>query len=163
MASNEGIQTFAQTAVTPRLPDPTLDEQSDAMRQDLAKKTAWVSPTEQQFDALVKLLKRRLDEGHGETILEIGTGGSQKIFVCISIFGHTVIRHVFAVGDGESPGLLHDEMETSVATLRSMQALLDCEIQFLRERASSSNNVTRSIQEFLVRRHIDPEDFMEVR
>lgn len=69
----------------------------------------------------------------------------------------------FSVGDGESPGLLHDEMETSVATLKSMQAVLDCEIQFLREKTSSSNNGTRSIQEFLIRRHIDQEDFMEVR
>jgi len=142
MASNEGIQAFAQPVSTMKSVEANLEEQpSDAIRQYLAKKTAWVSPTEEQFDALIKSLKTRLNEGHGETILEIGTG----------------------VGDGESPGLLHDEMETSVATLKSMQAVLDCEIQFLREKTSSSNNGTRSIQEFLIRRHIDQEDFMEVR
>ena len=37
--------------------------------------TAWISPNEEQFDALLKFLNKRLDEGHGETILEIGTGG----------------------------------------------------------------------------------------
>lgn len=67
------------------------------------------------------------------------------------------------MGDGESPGLLPEEMESSVATLKMMQAVVDCEIQFLREKTSTTNNVTRSIQEFLIRRHIDQEDFMEVR
>ena len=37
--------------------------------------TAWISPNEEQFDALKNFLNKRLDEGHGETILEIGTGG----------------------------------------------------------------------------------------
>jgi GTPase len=68
---------------------------------------------------------------------------------------------LFLVTDGESPGLLVDEMEASVATLKSMQAALDSEIQLLREKSVANN--TRYINEFLLRRHIDQEDFMEVR
>ncbi|CAF3922893.1 unnamed protein product [Rotaria magnacalcarata] len=52
-------------------------------------------------------------------------------------------------------------MEASVATMKSMQAVLDSEIQLLREKLVSNN--TRYINEYLIRRHIDQEDFMEVR
>lgn len=85
MASNEGIQAFAQPVSTMKSVETNLDEQpSDVIRQYLAKKTAWVCPTEEQFDALVKSLKTRLNEGHGETILEIGTGGLSKLFFFLS-------------------------------------------------------------------------------
>lgn len=77
MASNEGIQAFAQ-AIPKKSIDESFSEQSDSIRQYLAKKTAWISPTEEQFDALATLLKKRLDEGHGETILELGTGGETR-------------------------------------------------------------------------------------
>lgn len=63
--------------------------------------------------------------------------------------------------DGESPGLLPDEIEASVATLKSMQAVLDSEVQLLREKSHANN--TRFTHEYLIRRHIDQEDFMEVR
>ncbi|CAF4452620.1 unnamed protein product, partial [Adineta steineri] len=53
------------------------------------------------------------------------------------------------------------KMEASVATLKSMQAVLDSEVQLLREKSSSNN--TRFTNEYLIRRHIDQEDFMEVR
>lgn len=52
-------------------------------------------------------------------------------------------------------------MEASVATLKSMQAVLNSEVQLLREKSLSNN--TRFVNEYLIRRHIDPEDFMEVR
>ena len=52
-------------------------------------------------------------------------------------------------------------MEAAVATLKSMQAVLDSEVQLLREKSVSNN--TRFINEYLIRRHIDQEDFMEVR
>jgi hypothetical protein len=52
-------------------------------------------------------------------------------------------------------------MEASVATLKSMQAVLDSEVQLLREKSLTNN--TRFIHEYLIRRHIDQEDFMEVR
>ncbi|CAF2932460.1 unnamed protein product [Rotaria sp. Silwood2] len=138
MATADGIQVFAETTIS-KISNEIDEQQSDAIRQYLSKKTAWISPNEEQFDALSKFLKKRLDDGHGETILEIGTG----------------------VTDGESPGLLHDEMEASIATLKSMQAILDAEIQLLREKLLTNN--TRFINEYLIRRHIDQEDFMEVR
>ena len=74
MATADGIQTFAD-ATTLKTTSELEEQQSDAIRQYLSKKTAWISPNEEQFDALVKFLRKRLDEGHGETILEIGTGG----------------------------------------------------------------------------------------
>lgn len=75
MATADGIQTFAD-AIVLQTTNEIEDQQSDAIRQHLSKKTAWISPNEEQFDALVQFLKKRLDEGHNETILEIGTGGS---------------------------------------------------------------------------------------
>jgi hypothetical protein len=74
-AAVDGIQTFADATVSKTM-NELEEQQSDAIRQYLSKNTAWISPNEEQFDALVKFLKKRLDEGHGETILEIGTGGS---------------------------------------------------------------------------------------
>ncbi|CAF0791591.1 unnamed protein product [Rotaria sordida] len=138
MATADGIQIFAETA-TSKTSNDIDEQQTDAIRQYLSKKTAWISPNEEQFDALSHFLKKRLDDGHGETILEIGKG----------------------ITDGESPGLLHDEMEASFATLKSIQAILDSEIQLLREKSFLNN--TRFINEYLIRRHIDQEDFMEVR
>ena len=75
MATSDGIQAFVDAPLT-RTTSEIEDQQSDAIRQYLSKKTAWISPNEEQFDALVNFLKKRLDEGHGETILEIGTGGN---------------------------------------------------------------------------------------
>jgi predicted nucleic acid-binding protein len=78
MATTDGIQTFAEPT-TSKGPNEIEDQHSDEIRQYLSKKTAWISPNEEQFDALVQLLKKRLDEGHSETILEIGTGGNSLI------------------------------------------------------------------------------------
>lgn len=42
-----------------------------------------------------------------------------------------------------------------------MHAVLDSEVQLLREKSVANN--TRFINEYLIRRHIDQDDFMEVR
>ncbi|CAF3813523.1 unnamed protein product [Rotaria magnacalcarata] len=138
MTAADGIQTFVETTIS-KTSDEIDEQQSDIIRQYLSKKTAWISPNEEQFCALIKFLQKRLDEGHGETILEIGT----------------------EVTNSELPGLLHEEMEASIATLKSMQTLLDFEIELLREKSFS--NKTRFLNEYLIRKHIDEEDFMEVR
>lgn len=39
---------------------------------------ALISPTDEQFDILLHKLKERLDEGHGETIYEVGVGGERN-------------------------------------------------------------------------------------
>jgi hypothetical protein len=86
MATVDGIQTFAEPTMS-KTTNEIEEQQTDVIRQYLSKKTAWISPNEEQFDALVTFLKKRLDEGHGETILEIGTGGrSLKIKKSIKIY-----------------------------------------------------------------------------
>lgn len=155
MATADGIQAFVDDPI-PRAMNEVEEQQSDVIRQYLSKKTAWISPNEEQFDSLVSFVKKRLDEGHGETILEIGTGG-------LFIFEYESIEEYrsFVVIDAETPGLLADEMDASIATLKSMQAVLDSEVQLLRQKSLANN--TRFVNEFLIRRHIDQEDFMEVR
>ena len=32
-----------------------------------------MSPSEQEFDALIQMLRERMDEGHGETIYTVGS------------------------------------------------------------------------------------------
>lgn len=65
------------------------------------------------------------------------------------------------VTEPENLGLLKDEMDASVATLKGMQPILGAEIELLREKSFTNN--TRFVHEYLVRRHIEEEDFMEVR
>ena len=36
---------------------------------------ALISPTHEEYDLLIERLKERIEEGQGETIYEIGTGG----------------------------------------------------------------------------------------
>ena len=43
---------------------------------------ALISPNDEQFDLLLHKLKERLEEGHGETIYEIGVGGESVWFPC---------------------------------------------------------------------------------
>lgn len=44
---------------------------------------ALISPDDEQFDFLLHKLKERLDEGHGETIYEVGVGGEKEsLFPC---------------------------------------------------------------------------------
>ena len=49
---------------------------------------ALISPDDDQFDILLHKLKERMDEGHGETIYEIGVGGEEPLcpnVVCESL------------------------------------------------------------------------------
>lgn len=71
-----------------------------------------------------------------------------------------IFRKILVISS-ETPGLLREEMETSIDTLKNIQKKLDFEIELLREKSFSNN--TRFIDEYLVRKHIDQEDFMEVR
>ncbi|KAM7297004.1 hypothetical protein ISCGN_022158 [Ixodes scapularis] len=101
----------------------------------LDEKTALVSPSEEQYDALTRQLSQRLRKGHGEAIYEIGIGGQ---------------------GD---PGLSSEEMAASVATLQSMASTLECDCVLLRERKSGDGLAA----EYLVRRRAKENDFVEVR
>ena len=61
---------------------------------------ALISPNDEQFDLLLHKLKERLEEGHGETIYEIGVGGEPVSFPCTlnvkhcSLMNHNLSCHV---------------------------------------------------------------------
>lgn len=97
------------------------------------RKAAFVCPTEDEFLQLQERLSERL--ACGETMLELGSG------------------------EGEPPGLSIEDLDASVATLRSLASLLDAECVELRRRETPGGCVV----EYLVRRHTNSEDFMEVR
>lgn len=61
--------------------------------------------------------------------------------------------------EGDKPGLKDEDLHASVATLRSIAESLDLECVLLRERAAEEGKVA----EFLLRKRLKSEDFMEVR
>ncbi|XP_068606887.1 GTP-binding protein 1-like [Brachionichthys hirsutus] len=103
---------------------------------DLSSKSILVSPTAEQYDSLLKHLRERLDEGCGETIYVIGMGS-----------------------DGGDYGLDDKDMEASVATVQSLCEQIEADLIWLRERSDTSGK----IQDYLIRRHVDEQDFLEVR
>ncbi|XP_071443464.1 GTP-binding protein 1 [Hetaerina americana] len=115
-------------------------------------KNALVSPSEDQFELLMRSIKERLDDGRGETIFDIGVGK-----------------------DGAESGLTEDEYEASAATLKALGAALGADVVELGKRGSgggvsgSPTNVSTSPSsaditgQFLVRRKLDEQDFLEVR
>jgi len=95
-----------------------------------------ISPSEEQYDMLLKRLKQQLGEGRGEVILEIG-----------------------GAIDGTETGLKDDELEAAVATLQSLATTLECSCVKLRERKESAGTVVQ----YLIRRVLDESDFLEIR
>ncbi len=72
--------------------------------------------------------------------------------------------------EGEESGLNRDEMDASVATLKSMEIELEAVVKELREKqigtidnSLQSKNTVRYVKEFLIRKQSDVEDFTEVR
>ncbi|XP_035224507.1 GTP-binding protein 1-like [Stegodyphus dumicola] len=108
---------------------------SDDTATNLNDKTALVSPTAEQFDALIQRLAGRLENGHGEVIYNIGTG------------------------DNGSCGLSEEEMAASVATLESMASTLEADCVLLRKHKVEQGDVS----EYLVRKRAKDNDFVEVR
>lgn len=98
-------------------------------------KRVLVSPTHEQFDLLKKQLEARIADSGGETIFDIG------------------------VGNGEDNGIDLDEYAASVATLQSLVATLDADCVELRQRPSDKGITGQ----YLIRKHVDRSDFMEIR
>lgn len=98
-------------------------------------KKALVSPTHEQFDLLRQQLEIRLVDSCGETIFDVG------------------------VGDNEDNGIEPDEYAASVATLQSIVATLDADCVELRQRPSEKGITGQ----YLIRRHVERDDFMEIR
>lgn len=57
---------------TPKL-DVTKDDSSQNEYRSIRDKLVYVSPTEEQYELLLKRLRELLSEGRGETITEVGT------------------------------------------------------------------------------------------
>lgn len=98
-------------------------------------RVALISPDDEQFDILLQKLKERLDEGHGETIYEVG------------------------VGDGAASGLSEEDLKASVDSLKLLAESCNADIVLLREKPAEEGTVA----EYLVRNRVDENDFMEVR
>ncbi|KAG8229346.1 hypothetical protein J437_LFUL007154 [Ladona fulva] len=123
--------------------DPVATNEVDY--SSIRGKNALVSPTEEQFDLLMRSIKERLDDGRGETIFDIGVGK-----------------------DGAESGLSDDDYEASAATLKMLGAALGADVVELGRRkggcginASVTSGGTTG--QFLVRRRLDEQDFLEVR
>ncbi|XP_031417157.1 GTP-binding protein 1 isoform X2 [Clupea harengus] len=103
---------------------------------DFSSKLALVSPNGEQYDALLRQLRERMDEGCGETIYVVGVGS-----------------------DGGEYGLNESDMEASVATVQSMCEQIEADLILLRERAETGGQV----HDYLIRRRVGEADFLEVR
>ena len=61
--------------------------------------------------------------------------------------------------DGEAPGLSAEDLHASAATLKMIAQTLALEMVLLREKKEADGD----IHEYLLRRKLEPADFMEVR
>lgn len=111
-----------------------LENHLDEIKLNLDSKKVLVSPTTEEYDGLVSLIRKQIREGHGETLYEIGG----------------------AIG-GEDAGLCDEDMKASVATLESISDHLDCELNHLRDKENGT------VSEYLIREKKTDEDFTEVR
>lgn len=109
---------------------PTVDYSS------IRGKDVLVSPSEDQYELLLKRLQERIQDGGSETIFNIGIGE-----------------------DGSEDGLKEDEYDASVATLQSLAATLEADCVLLRQ-----TKVDRGLTgQYLVRKRLDLQDFLEIR
>ena len=113
-----------------------------AMEQDetvgfsaVTRASALVSPSEQEYEVIQNKVKELMDEGRGETIMELGVGE-------------------------DTEGLTEEEMAASVATLRSIADILESDCNQLRVKPCEAGKTT---EQWLVRKKADTRDFMEIR
>ncbi|KAH8406013.1 hypothetical protein KR215_002673 [Drosophila sulfurigaster] len=116
---------------------PTLmQQQLNIDYSSIRGKDVLVQPTEAQLELLKRRLLDRIADSCGETIYEIGVGE-----------------------DGSDCGLNAEQFEASVETLRQLANAIDADMVKLRERPSEKGK----IGQFLLRKHIETTDFMEIR
>ncbi|KAL3268615.1 hypothetical protein HHI36_007721 [Cryptolaemus montrouzieri] len=102
----------------------------------ILRRDVLISPTEEQFELILKKIKQQLGEGRGEIIVEIG--GSDEY---------------------SDSGLLADELDAAIATIQSLATTLECSLIKLRERKEPRGVVVQ----YLIRKILDPTDFLEIR
>ncbi|XP_063983782.1 GTP-binding protein 1 [Diachasmimorpha longicaudata] len=125
-APSSGGQGGAGEQEPPAVPDYSSIRGKDVL----------VSPSEEQYELLLRRLKERILDGGSETIFDIGIGE-----------------------DGSEDGLKSDEYEASVATLQSLAATLEADCVLLRQ-----SKVDQGLTgQYLVRRRLDQQDFLEIR
>lgn len=107
----------------------------DTLMGVMYRKTVLVSPTEDEYDLLLQQLQIRIDENQGETIFVVG------------------------VGENDVPGLCEEDMEASVATLRTLGETLGTDCVLLRQHPEKAGHIA----EYLLRSRAQEDDFMEVR
>ncbi|GAB6022885.1 GTP-binding protein 1 [Chamberlinius hualienensis] len=137
-------QTPTKAEATASLFAPSAKSSGNSIRDfssgsEINSKYALVSPDGDQYENLLQDLLRRIEEGKGETIYEIGTENEVN-------------------DDGD--GLEENEMEASVATLQSLASTLPADCVLIRQRKV---NEQRCLREYLIRKRADEKDFMEVR
>ncbi|XP_013417602.1 GTP-binding protein 1 isoform X2 [Lingula anatina] len=115
--------------------DVGVDAEMGAEMTKLMSKMALVSPSDDVYELLLEHLRERVYGGMGETIYEIG------------------------IGEGELPGLNEEDMQASIATLKTMAATLNADCVELRFKSEKCGQVA----EFLIRKRAESRDFMEVR
>ncbi|XP_034479794.1 GTP-binding protein 1 [Drosophila innubila] len=115
---------------------PTQLQQLSIDYASIRGKDVLVNPTESQLQLLKRRLLDRIADSCGETIYEIGVGE-----------------------DGSDSGLNAEQFEASMETLRQLSVAIDADMVKLRERPSEKGK----IGQFLLRKHIETTDFMEIR
>ncbi|EZA53856.1 GTP-binding protein [Ooceraea biroi] len=118
------------------LPEKEHGSISTVDYSSIREKNVLVSPSEDQYDLLLRRLKERIQDGGSETIFDIGIAE-----------------------DGSEDGLKEDEYEASVATLQSLAATLEADCVLLRQ-SKVDHGLTG---QYLVRRRLDRQDFLEIR
>ena len=115
-------------------PDSNIDDDEDA--QFIFSKLILVSPSDDEYDLLLRQLRQRVAENQGECVYCVGESDC----------------------DGEN-GLSDDDLAASKATLQSLAESIDCDCTLLRQ-CSSENGKT---EEYLIRRRNNCNDFLEVK
>jgi GTPase len=99
-------------------------------------KLQYINPSSDEFDGLVLSLKRQMEDGQGEVIMELGVGGGCS-----------------------NNGLSKEDMDSSVATLQSIAAACGADMTLLRQRVAEGG----LLADCLIRKKVDENDFLEVR
>ncbi|CAG0902177.1 unnamed protein product [Cyprideis torosa] len=116
-------------------------EEDEVDYSSISDKASLVSPNEDQYDLLHRRLRYRLEQGRGECLFDIGIGDAGE-------------------GSDNGVGLGPEELEASVATLRSLAESEDADCVLLREKRTGGGLVC---QQYLMRRRAEEDDFMEIR
>ncbi|KAJ8681187.1 hypothetical protein QAD02_016974 [Eretmocerus hayati] len=125
------------TAFLPLVQSPEKDHHAPMVDySSIRGKDVLVSPSEDQYELLLKKLTDRIQDGGSETIFDIGVGE-----------------------DGSEDGLKEDEYAASVATLQSLAATLEADCVLLRQ-TKADHGLTG---QYLVRKRLDQQDFLEIR